>query len=64
MLEWLAHAFGFEEKLRFADEDGTVTHAERTIGDESSLMGDPGGEYRSPKTAVAGRRRFTSTGPG
>jgi uncharacterized glyoxalase superfamily protein PhnB len=49
MLDWLARAFGFTEKLRFADEDGTVTHAEMEIGGGSIMLGDPGGEYRSPK---------------
>jgi PhnB protein len=49
MLEWLTRAFGFEEKLRFADDAGDVTHAEMTIGDGSFFMGDPGAEYRSPK---------------
>jgi PhnB protein len=49
MLEWLTRAFGFEEKLRFADDAGNVTHAEMTIADGSFFMGDPGDDYRSPK---------------
>jgi len=51
MLAWLTRAFGFEEVLRFADEDGTVTHAEMAIGGGSIMMGDPGDDYRSPKSS-------------
>ena len=49
MLDWLSRAFGFEEKLRFADEDGTISHAEMSIEGGSIMMGAPGGDYRSPK---------------
>jgi PhnB protein len=48
-LEWLASAFGFEERLRFADDNGTVTHAEMTVDDAAFMLGHPGPEYRSPK---------------
>jgi PhnB protein len=48
-LEWLATAFGFQERLRFADDDGTVTHAEMTVDGASFMLGHPGPEYRSPK---------------
>ena len=49
MLDWLTQAFGFfEETLRYED-DGTVNHAEMEIGGASIMMGDPGGDYRSPK---------------
>ena len=27
-IDWLVKAFGFDEQLRFTDDDGTVTHAE------------------------------------
>ena len=50
MLDWLERAFGFTEKLRFAGEDGTVNHAEMGVGGGASIMlGDPGGDYRSPR---------------
>ena len=49
MLDWLSRVFGFEEKLRFAGEDGTISHAEMSIGGGSIMMGAPGGDYRSPK---------------
>jgi uncharacterized glyoxalase superfamily protein PhnB len=49
MLDWLAKAFGFTEKLRFAGDDGSVTHAEMDVGGGSVMMGDPGADYKSPR---------------
>ena len=37
------------EQLRFADDDGTVTHAELALGDGTVYLGHPGPDYRSPK---------------
>src|SRR5688572_893436 len=48
-IDWLSRAFGFEERLRFTDEGGTVTHAELTLGDGAVYLGYPGPDYRSPK---------------
>jgi uncharacterized glyoxalase superfamily protein PhnB len=48
-IDWLGRAFGFEERLRFADEEGTVTHAELALGDGVLYLGHPGPGYRSPK---------------
>ncbi len=48
-IDWLGRAFGFEERLRFADENGTVTHAELAFGDGALYLGHPGPDYRSPK---------------
>lgn len=48
-LDWLAAAFGFVERLRYADDDGTVTHAEMTVGGDGVIMlGHPGPQYRNP----------------
>jgi len=48
-LDWLAGAFGFRERLRYAAEDGTVNHAEMTVADDGVIMlGHPGPEYRNP----------------
>jgi uncharacterized glyoxalase superfamily protein PhnB len=47
-IDWLARAFGFEERLRFADESGRVTHAELTLGDGELFLGSPGPGYRNP----------------
>jgi uncharacterized glyoxalase superfamily protein PhnB len=48
-IDWLGRAFGFEERLRFADEEGTVTHAELALDDGALYVGHPGPDYRSPK---------------
>ena len=48
-LDWLAEAFGFEEVLRFQGAGGEVNHAEMRHGGESIYLGDPGGDYQSPK---------------
>ncbi|MGH3327720.1 MAG: VOC family protein [Streptomycetales bacterium] len=49
-LDWLHEAFGFRERLRYEEPDGAVSHAEMTFGDGGLIMmGDPGGDYRSPK---------------
>lgn len=48
-LDWLAHAFGFKEVLRFDGPEGYVTHAEMRLGDGSIMLGDPGPDYRNPK---------------
>jgi len=48
-LDWLAHAFGFEEELRHLSPDGNVWHASGRIGEGEIMMGDPGDHYRNPK---------------
>jgi PhnB protein len=48
-LDFLSKAFGFQERLRFANDEGTVTHAEMELGGDSIMMGDPGPDYVSPK---------------
>lgn len=49
-LKWLAEAFGFRERQRFAEPDGTVTHAEMVVGEDGVVMlGHPGPEYRNPR---------------
>jgi PhnB protein len=48
-IDWLCDAFGFEERLRFADGSGIVTHAELTLGGGEVFLGHPGPDYRSPR---------------
>lgn len=48
-IDWLGRVFGFEERLRFTDETGAVTHAELVLGEGEIFLGHPGPEYRSPK---------------
>lgn len=53
-LDWLARAYGFRERLRYAGEDGTVNHAEMTVGSDAAIMlGWPGPDYRNPKRSRA-----------
>ena len=48
-IDWLSRAFGLEERLRFTDDEGTVTHAELTIGGGEVFLGHPGSDYRNPR---------------
>ena len=48
-LDWLAQAFGFRERLRFPDAEGTVSHAEMELGGGVIMLGHPGPDYKSPK---------------
>ena len=49
-LEWLANAFGFEERLKMADDSGNVLHAEMALADGGIMLGHPGPDYRCPRT--------------
>jgi uncharacterized glyoxalase superfamily protein PhnB len=48
-LAWLTEAFGFVEHLRFAEGDGSVTHAEMRLSDGVIMLGDPGESYKAPR---------------
>jgi uncharacterized glyoxalase superfamily protein PhnB len=45
-MDWLARAFGFRERLRMTNDEGSVMHAEMERGDAVIMMGSPGG-YKS-----------------
>lgn len=47
-LEWLANTFGFRERFRSVDDDGTLRHAELEFGDAVIMLGSPPG-YRNPR---------------
>jgi len=47
-LDWLARAFGFRERMRQADPDGTPRHCEMEVGDGVVMLGSPP-NHRSPK---------------
>lgn len=49
-LDWLAKAFGFEEKVRMKNDEGVINHAEMSYGGQSFMLGHPGPEYQSPKS--------------
>jgi uncharacterized glyoxalase superfamily protein PhnB len=48
-LEFLARAFGFQERLRYTGAAGYVNHAEMRLGGGVVFLGDPGDDYRNPK---------------
>jgi PhnB protein len=48
-IEFLTSAFGFTEKVRMADENGRVNHAEVTLADGVVMFGSPGEGYKNPK---------------
>ena len=46
-MDWLAKAFGFRERMRVAEDDGTIRHAEMEFGDAVIMLGTPAG-HKSP----------------
>jgi uncharacterized glyoxalase superfamily protein PhnB len=46
-MHWLAKAFGFRERMRVAEDDGTIRHAEMELGDAVIMLGTPPG-HKSP----------------
>jgi uncharacterized glyoxalase superfamily protein PhnB len=46
-LDWLAKAFGFTERMRDTQADGSVGHCEMAYGDSVIMFGSPPG-FRSP----------------
>jgi len=48
-IDWLVEAFGFEERERWADDDGTIVHAELVIGGETIMLATPTPDYVSPR---------------
>ena len=48
-IDFLVEAFGFEERERWRDDDGTVVHAELAIGGETIMLATPSADYVSPK---------------
>lgn len=49
MVEWLAKAFGFAERERYTDPDGTVSQAEMVFDGGVIMVGKPGPDYQSPR---------------
>src|SRR5262245_23883563 len=48
-IDWLAEAFGFEERERWADDDGTIIHAELDTGSGAVMLATPSADYVSPR---------------
>ena len=48
-MDWLIQVFGFTERTRSRQGDGSVQHGELQLDNGGVIMvGSPGGEYRSP----------------
>jgi hypothetical protein len=45
-MDWLDRAFGFRERLRVTDAEGSVAHAEMELGEAVIMLGSPAG-YQS-----------------
>ena len=48
-MEWLTRAFGFRERARYTEPDGTLSHGEMEVGGGLIMLATPTPEYRSPK---------------
>jgi uncharacterized glyoxalase superfamily protein PhnB len=59
-IEWLTRVLGFEERLRYESEDGSIGHAELELEGGVIMLATPTPEYQSPKrhreTCEAARR--------
>jgi PhnB protein len=47
--DWISEAFGFEQRDRFEDPGGTVTHVTLVRDGAVVFVGYPSSEYRGPK---------------
>jgi uncharacterized glyoxalase superfamily protein PhnB len=48
-MAWLARAFGFRERMRMKDPDGSLAHGEMDAGDGVIMLATPTPEYRGPR---------------
>jgi uncharacterized glyoxalase superfamily protein PhnB len=48
-MEWLTRCFGFEERERWLDESGVLTHGEMSTGRGLIMLATPTPEYESPR---------------
>jgi uncharacterized glyoxalase superfamily protein PhnB len=48
-IDWLVEAFGFEERERWADDDGTIVHAELGAAGGTVMLATPSPDYVSPR---------------
>jgi uncharacterized glyoxalase superfamily protein PhnB len=49
-LEWLARAFGFQERTRMLGKDGRLAHGEMQVGDGGLIMlATPTPDYEGPR---------------
>jgi uncharacterized glyoxalase superfamily protein PhnB len=48
-MEWLAAAFGFTERTRMVEDDGTLSHGELEAGDAVIMLATPSPHYEGPR---------------
>jgi uncharacterized glyoxalase superfamily protein PhnB len=48
-MDWLARAFGFEERARMLTEDGVLSHGEMRAGDAVIMLATPTPAYEGPR---------------
>jgi len=48
-IDWLVDVFGFRERERHADDDGTIVHAELEAGGATIMLATPSPDYVSPR---------------
>lgn len=47
-MDWLARVFGFEERTRWLDDDGVLTHGELSTGTGLVMLATPSRDYEGP----------------
>jgi PhnB protein len=48
-MNWLCKVFGFNEKTKWLDDNGRLSHGEITIGENMIMLAEPTPDYQSPK---------------
>jgi uncharacterized glyoxalase superfamily protein PhnB len=48
-LDWLSRAFGFRERARYTEDDGTLSHGELEVGDGLIMVATPTPDYQGPR---------------
>jgi uncharacterized glyoxalase superfamily protein PhnB len=48
-LAWLSEAFGFRERIRMVEKNGSLSHAEMEAGDGLIMLAMPSPDYESPR---------------
>lgn len=48
-MDWLARAFGFQERTRMLAQDGRLSHGEMQAGDGLIMLATPSPHYHGPK---------------
>ena len=47
-MDWLSEAFGFEERERWLDQTGVLSHGEMSTGAGLIMLATPSSDYQSP----------------